>query len=115
MTFELQHTDAYSDARAGRIQTAHGEILTPIFMPIVNQFGIDPVHFGIIMTVNLAIGMSTPPLGVNLFVSCGIAKISIEENAKAMIKFLIANLIALILIIFIEPISLTIPKLMGLM
>lgn len=95
--------------------TASIIILTPIFMPIVNQFGIDPVHFGIIMTVNLAIGMSTPPLGVNLFVSCGIAKISIEENAKAMIKFLIANLIALILIIFIEPISLTIPKLMGLM
>lgn len=95
--------------------TASIIILTPIFMPIVNQFGIDPVHFGIIMTVNLAIGMSTPPLGVNLFASCGIAKISIEENAKAMIKFLIANLIALILIIFIEPISLTIPKLMGLM
>ena len=95
--------------------TASIIILTPIFMPIVNQFGIDPVHFGIIMMVNLAIGMSTPPLGVNLFVSCGIAKISIEENAKAMIKFLIANLIALILIIFIEPISLTIPKLMGLM
>lgn len=95
--------------------TASIIILTPIFMPIVNQFGIDPVHFGIIMTVNLAIGMSTPPLGVNLFVSCGIAKISIEENARAMIKFLIANLIALLLIIFFEPISLTIPRLMGLM
>lgn len=54
-------------------------------------------------------------MGIKQFVSCGIAKISIEENAKAMIKFLIANLIALILIIFIEPISLTIPKLMGLM
>ena len=95
--------------------TASIIILTPIFMPIVNQFGIDPVHFGIIMTVNLAIGQSTPPLGVNLFVSCGIAKISIEENARAMVKFLIANIIALLLITYIEPISLTIPKLMGLM
>ena len=90
-------------------------ILAPIFLPIVEAMGVDAVHFGIIMVVNLAIGFVTPPLGVNLFVSCGIAKISIEENAKAMIKFLIANLIALILIIFIEPISLTIPKLMGLM
>lgn len=95
--------------------TASIIILTPIFMPIVNQFGINPVHFGIIMTVNLAIGMSTPPLGVNLFVSCGIAKISIEENAKAMVKFLIANLVALLLIVFFEPISLIIPQLMGLM
>ena len=60
-------------------------------------------------------GQSTPPLGVNLFVSCGIAKISIEENARAMVKFLIANIIALLLITYIEPISLTIPKLMGLM
>ena len=90
-------------------------ILTPIFLPIIGQFGIDPIHFGIIMTVNLAIGQSTPPLGVNLFVSCGIAKISIEENARAMVKFLIANIIALLLITYIEPISLTIPKLMGLM
>lgn len=95
--------------------TASIIILTPIFMPIVNQFGINPVHFGIIMTVNLAIGMSTPPLGVNLFVSCGIAKISIEENARAMVKFLIANLIALLLIVFVEPVSLIIPQLMGLM
>ena len=95
--------------------TASIIILTPIFMPIIAQFGINPIHFGIIMTVNLAIGMSTPPLGVNLFVSCGIAKISIAENAKAMVKFLIANVVALLLITYIEPISLFIPRLMGLM
>ena len=95
--------------------TASIIILTPIFMPIISQYGIDPIHFGIIMVVNLAIGMSTPPLGVNLFVSCGIAKISIEENAKAMVKFLIANLIALLVITFCEPISTFLPKLMGLM
>ena len=95
--------------------TASIIILTPIFMPIISQYGIDPIHFGIIMVVNLAIGMSTPPLGVNLFVSCGIAKISIEENAKAMVKFLIANLIALLIITFVEPISTFLPHLMGLM
>lgn len=94
--------------------TASIIILTPIFMPLIAQFGIDPFHFGIIMVVNLAIGMSTPPLGVNLFVSCGIAKISIEENSKAMVKFLVANIIALLLITFIKPISMAIPQLMGL-
>ena len=93
--------------------TASIIILTPIFLPIVMQMGVDPIHFGIIMVVNLAIGMSTPPLGVNLFVSCGIAKISIEENSKQLVKFLAANVVSLLLITFFEPISLIIPKLMG--
>lgn len=93
--------------------TASIIILTPIFLPIVTMMGVNPVHFGIIMVVNLAIGMSTPPLGVNLFVSCGIAKISIEENSKQLVKFLVANIIALLLITYIEPISMFIPKLMG--
>ncbi len=90
-------------------------ILTPIFLPIVTQLGVDPIHFGIIMVVNLAIGMSTPPLGVNLFVGCGIAKISIEQITKAIVWLLIANIIALFLITYIEGISLFIPRMMGLM
>ncbi len=89
-------------------------ILTPIFLPIVTQLGVDPVHFGIIMVVNLAIGMSTPPLGVNLFVACGIAKTSIEEITKALIWLLIANIIALFIITYIPAISMTIPRMMGL-
>ncbi len=89
-------------------------ILTPIFLPIVTQLGVNPVHFGIIMVVNLAIGMSTPPLGVNLFVACGIAKISIEQITKAIIWLLIANIIALFVITYIPGISLFIPKIMGL-
>lgn len=89
-------------------------ILTPIFLPIVTQLGVNPVHFGIIMVVNLAIGMSTPPLGVNLFVACGIAKISIEQITKAVVWLLIANIIALLMITYIEPISLAIPRMMGL-
>jgi len=89
-------------------------ILTPIFLPIVSQLGINPIHFGIIMVVNLAIGMSTPPLGVNLFVACSIAKISIEKITKGIIWLLIANIIALFMITYVEPISLIIPRIMGL-
>lgn len=95
--------------------TASIIILTPIFMPILAQFGINPIHFGIIMVVNLSIGMSTPPLGVNLFVSCGIAKVSIEENSKALVKFIIADIIVLLLITMIEPIALIVPQMMGLL
>ncbi len=88
-------------------------ILTPIFLPIVTQLGVNPVHFGIIMVVNLAIGMSTPPLGVNLFVACGIAKVSVDQITKAIVWLLIANIIALLLVTYIEPISMGIPMLMG--
>jgi len=88
-------------------------ILTPIFLPIVTQLGVNPIHFGIIMVVNLAIGMSTPPLGVNLFVGCGVAKITIEQIVKAVIWLLVANIIALILITYVPIISLFIPQLMG--
>jgi len=88
-------------------------ILTPIFLPIVTQLGVNPIHFGIIMVVNLAIGMSTPPLGVNLFVACGIAKITIEQIVKAIIWLLIANITALLLITYVPAISMAIPQLMG--
>lgn len=88
-------------------------ILTPIFLPIVTSLGVDPVHFGIIMVVNLAIGMSTPPLGVNLFVACGVAKITIEQIMKAIVWLLIANIIALLLVTYIEPVSMFIPNLLG--
>ncbi len=54
-------------------------ILAPVLAPVATQLGIDPVHFGLIMIVNLAIGMVTPPVGVNLFVACGIANITMEQ------------------------------------
>ena len=93
--------------------TASIIILTPIFMPIITKLGVNPIHFGIIMVVNLAIGMSTPPLGVNLFVGCGISKTTIEDVFKPLMPFLIANIIALLLITFFEPISMVIPRMMG--
>ena len=88
-------------------------ILTPILLPIVKQVGVDPVHFGIIMTVNLAIGMVSPPMGINLYVASGMTKIPVLRLAKACVPFLIAFLIALLLITFVEPISMFLPSVMG--
>ncbi|WP_411953989.1 TRAP transporter large permease [Alkalibacillus sp. S2W] len=80
-------------------------ILTPILLPIANSIGYDPVHFGIIMVVALAIGFITPPLGVNLFVSSGISGLSIEKISKAVIPFFFAMVFALIMIVFIPDLS----------
>ncbi|WP_096199030.1 TRAP transporter large permease [Bacillus sp. FJAT-45350] len=81
-------------------------ILTPILLPIAISIGYDPIHFGIIMIVNLAIGFITPPLGVNLFVGSGISGLSIEAISKAIIPFFIAMVITLLIIIFIPQLSL---------
>ncbi len=73
-------------------------ILAPVLAPVAVQLGIDPVHFGLIMIVNLAIGMVTPPVGVNLFVACGIAKISMEQLMRPLLVFLAvlaANMLAI--------------------
>ncbi|TDT61906.1 TRAP transporter large permease [Fonticella tunisiensis] len=89
-------------------------ILTPIFLPLVVKLGINPIFFGVIMVVNLAIGMITPPLGVNLFVACGIQKISLERITKAVIPFLVVNIVALLLVTYIPDIVMFLPKiLMG--
>ncbi|RSL33960.1 TRAP transporter large permease [Salibacterium salarium] len=81
-------------------------ILTPILLPIAVQIGYDPIHFGIIMIVNLAIGFITPPLGVNLFVGSGISGLSIEDLSKAILPFFVAMLFSLFIIIFIPQLSL---------
>jgi TRAP-type C4-dicarboxylate transport system permease large subunit len=62
-------------------------VLAPILAPVAVQFGIDPVHFGIIMVVNLALGMITPPFGVNLFAACTVAKISYDEIIPVIIPY----------------------------
>lgn len=81
-------------------------ILTPILLPIVQSYGMDAIHFGIMMVVNLAIGFVTPPLGVNLFVASTITNIKMEEIIKSAIPFIIAFMVVLILITFIPRISL---------
>lgn len=81
-------------------------IFTPIFLPIISKLQIDPIHFGIIMVVNLAIGFVTPPMGINLFVASSLTKIPVISIAKKAIPFIGAFLIALVLITFIPKISL---------
>jgi len=89
-------------------------ILTPILLPAAVHIGMHPIHFGIVMITNLAISMSTPPVGVNLFVACGIAKLSIEAIFKKIVWALAANIVVLFLITYVEPLSLFIPRLFGL-
>lgn len=81
-------------------------ILTPILLPIATQVGYDPIHFGIIMIVALAIGFITPPVGVNLFVGSSISGVSLESLSKAIIPFIIAMIIVLLVIIFVPMLSL---------
>ncbi len=87
-------------------------ILAPIFIPLMVKLGVDPVHFGIIMVANTAMGMFTPPLGVNLFVACGLTDITIEKLSKAVVPFIIAMLIAVILITYIPAISMYLPNML---
>lgn len=88
-------------------------ILTPILLPVVVAVGVDPVHFGIIMVVGLAIGFITPPLGVDLFVASGIGKISLEEISRAVIPPLLVMVAILILIAVAPSLSLLLPNLMA--
>ena len=81
-------------------------ILTPLLLPVAKQAGFDPIHFGIIMIVSVAIGFLTPPVGVNLFVGCDIAKISIERLSIAILPFLGAMILALLILAFVPQISL---------
>ena len=81
-------------------------ILSPILLPIVTEIGMDPIHFGVMMVVNLAIGFVTPPIGVNLFVASSLTEIPIMEIAKKAFPMIVFFLIALLLITFIPGISL---------
>lgn len=89
-------------------------IFTPIFLPVVATFGMDPVHFGIMMAFNLCIGNITPPVGSALFVGCSIGKVKIEQVIKPLLPFYGAIILVLLAVTFIPEISLTLPKLFGL-
>tara|TARA_B100001063_G_C16741184_1_gene544893 strand:+ start:10 stop:429 length:420 start_codon:yes stop_codon:yes gene_type:complete len=86
-------------------------IFTPIFLPVVTTLGIDPVHFGIILVLNLCIGLCTPPVGSILFVGVGVAKTSIVNVIKPLIPFFIVMIISLFLITYIPSITLFLPNL----
>lgn len=84
-------------------------ILTPILLPIVVAVGIDPIHFGVILVANLAIGFITPPLGVNLFVASSVGNVKFEKIVMAIIPFLFSMIICLIVITFVPSLSLWLP------
>ena len=88
-------------------------IFTPIFLPIAEQLGIDPVHFGIIMVLNLCVGICTPPVGSVLFVGVGVAKTTIAKVIRPLLPFFIAMVISLLLVTFIPQISLWLPRVFG--
>jgi C4-dicarboxylate transporter DctM subunit len=85
-------------------------IMAPILFPIATQLGIDPIHLGIIMVVNMELGMLTPPVGLNLFVTAGITGKSIGWAIKACLPWLLLMLVCLIMITFIPEISLWLPN-----
>jgi len=90
-------------------------ILTPVLLPVTNTLGIDPVHFGMIMLVNLGIGLITPPVGSVLFVASAVSKQKIEQVVKAMLPFYVTLFVVLLLVTYIPAISLFLPKLFGVM
>ncbi|MFX0566524.1 TRAP transporter large permease [Kosakonia cowanii] len=90
-------------------------ILTPVLLPVTNALGIDPVHFGMIMLVNLGIGLITPPVGSVLFVASAVSKQKIEQVVKAMLPFYAILFVVLMLVTYIPAISLFLPKLFGVM
>ncbi len=81
-------------------------VLAPILVPVAIHFGVDPVHFGTIMVVNLALGMITPPFGVNLFAACTVAKTSLDQIVRHLIPFVLVIVGCLMLITYVPSISL---------
>src|SRR4029450_12682071 len=90
-------------------------ILLPILMPVITKVGIDPVHFGVVMTLNLMIGLLHPPLGMVLFVLSRISKLSIERPTMAILPWLIPLLGSLIAITLIPELVLWLPRTMGML
>lgn len=89
-------------------------IFTPIFLPIATGFGMNPVHFGVMLILNLAIGSVTPPVGSVLFVGCNVANVTMEEVTKYIVPTFIAMVVALMLVTYIPALTLFIPQLAGL-
>ncbi len=88
-------------------------ICTPIFLPIAKGLGMDPTQFGIMMLVNLGLGLCTPPVGTCLFVGCAVGRIKIEQALKSIWPFYLAILVALILVTYVPAVSLWLPSLLG--
>ena len=90
-------------------------IMAPIMFPVAMKLGIDPVHFGIVMTVNMEIGMCHPPVGLNLYVASGIAKMGITELTVAVWPWLLTMLVFLVIVTYWPALSIWLPQTLGMM
>ena len=88
-------------------------IFTPIFLPVVTELGVDPVHFGIVMVMNLCIGLCTPPVGSVLFVGCAVGRTPVARVVRPLLPMYLAMLVALALVILFPDLSLWLPGLLG--
>jgi tripartite ATP-independent transporter DctM subunit len=88
-------------------------ICTPILLPVVKNFGIDPVHFGIVMLLNLGIGLLTPPVGTTLFVGCAIGKVSVDEVMRGIWPFYYVMFTVLMIVTYVPWLSLALPRMFG--
>ena len=90
-------------------------LLAPIVAPVAIKMGVDPIHFALIMVTNLCIGLATPPVGLNLFVGASATGISMERVTRAVIPFVLVELVVLLLITYIPAIVLVVPKVLGML
>ncbi|UQZ89902.1 hypothetical protein C4J81_12040 [Deltaproteobacteria bacterium Smac51] len=88
-------------------------ITTPILLPVAKSIGMDPVHFGIVMMLNLGIGLLTPPVGSTLFVGCALGKVTMERMAKTMVPFYFTMVAALVLITYVPAVVMTLPRILS--
>jgi tripartite ATP-independent transporter DctM subunit len=87
-------------------------ICTPILLPVIKALGVDPVHFGIVMLLNLGIGLVTPPVGTTLFVGCAVGKVTVDKVARQLWPFWLTMFIVLMLVTYVPAISMTVPNLL---
>ncbi len=88
-------------------------VLAPLFFPVVQRLGIDPIHFGIVVIVNLELGMLTPPLGLNLFVASGMTKLPLDRVVRAAVPFMVSMLVYLIVVTYVPKLSTFLPELLS--
>jgi len=93
--------------------TASLIILTPVLLPLMNEIGVDPLHFGVIIVLNLVIGLTTPPVGVCLFIACAIGDVKLERITKAILPFLLVSVMVLFIVTYWESLIMAIPRLFG--
>ena len=88
-------------------------LLGPMLMPVIQNYGIDPVHFGVVFVLNVVIGVVTPPVGTNMFITCSIARCSMGEYTREAMPFLAALVLLLMVITYVPQITLFLPHLLG--